>query len=396
MPEEGRYRMVRRLATILRVPPSQITKAIEARKGDPLTPITVRTSVPADRAFYLEEHRAEFPGVKVVTTFLRHYEHKSLAAQILGHVGEISEGELKAKQDEGYRAGDRIGKTGVEAAFDEYLRGPPGRAQLRVNSLGEPQSQFQVQQIWVPGNGVRLTLDIRLQRAAENAITYGIEQGARERELVGERRRDRRARPARRRGARARLEPDLQAVALRRPDRLRRSSTRSATPDANFPLINRATSGRYPPGSTWKPVTALAAMQENLLSPYQSIQCTPYSVYGRDRQVFNNWNPNVNEPMTLPTALAASCDTYFYEVGNRFYNLPERRGQPLQNWARTFGFGEPSGLDVGGEDSGLLPTYPLEAPDLHEGALPEDLAGRADSGSRATRSSSRSARRTCS
>ena len=103
-------------------------------------------------------------------------------------------------------------------------------------------------------------------------------------------------------------------------------------------------------------MTALAAMQEGLLSPYQAIQCTPFSVYGRDKQVFNNWNPFVNEAMTLPTALAASCDTYFYEVGNRFYNLPERRGQPLQRWARTFGFGQPSGLDVGGEDGGLLPT----------------------------------------
>ena len=101
MPEEGRYRMVQRLAAILRVPPSQITKAIEARKGDPLTPITVRTAVPTERALYLKEHQAEFPGVSVVTTFLRNYENKSLAAQVLGHVGEISEDELKAKRGRG-------------------------------------------------------------------------------------------------------------------------------------------------------------------------------------------------------------------------------------------------------------------------------------------------------
>jgi penicillin-binding protein 2 len=355
MPEQGRYRMVQRLATILRVPPSQITKAIEARKGDPLTPITVRTAVPDDRALYLKEHQAEFPGVSVVTTFLRHYEHKALAAQLLGHVGEISEDELKAKEDEGYRAGDRIGKAGVEAAMDQYLRGTPGRAQLRVNSLGEPQSPFQVQQFWVPGNGVRLTLDIKLQRAAENAIRYGIDRALENENWYANG------------GAIVALDPDdgeVLALAsnptykpslyVGRPDP---KKLRALTaPEANNPLINRATSGRYPPGSTWKPVTALAAMQEGLLSPYYAIQCTPYSVYGRDRQRFNNWNPNVNEAMTLPTALAASCDTYFYEIGNRFYNLPPRRGQPLQRWARAFGFGAPSGLDVGGEDAGLLPT----------------------------------------
>ena len=356
MPEEGRYRMVRRLATILRVPPSQITKAIEARKGDPLTPVTVRTAVPDDRALYLEEHRAEFPGVKVVTTFLRHYEHRSLAAQILGHVGEISEDELKAKREDGYLAGDRIGKTGVEAAADEYLRGSPGSAQLRVNSLGEPQSQFQVQQFWVPGNGVRLTLDIRLQRAAENAITYGIEKALENENWWANG------------GAIVALDPhngEVLALAsnptykpslyVGRIDSKKLDAL--SHPDANFPLINRATSGRYPPGSTWKPVTALAAMQENLLSPYQSIQCTPYSVYGDDRQRVQELEP-VRERADDAADGARRLLRHLLLRGRQplLTSCPTRRGQPLQRWARTFGFGQPSGLDVGGEDGGLLPT----------------------------------------
>lgn len=356
LPDEGRYRIVRQLARHLRVPASRITRAIEARRGDPVTPVTVRTAVPEERALYLKEHRAEFPGVEVVTTFLRNYEQKALAAQILGHVGEISEDELKAKRADGYRAGDRVGKSGVEASFDEYLRGTPGRAQLRVNSLGRPQSSLQVQQFWSPGNAVRLTLDIRLQRAAEDAIRYGIARArANDNWLANG-------------GAVVALDPgDGEVLALAsnpsykpslyvgRPDVKKLNAL--TRPEANNPLINRATSGLYAPGSTWKPVTALAAMQEGLLSPYQAIQCLPYAVYGRDRQVFRNWNPNVNEPMTLPTALAASCDTYFYELGNRFYNLPARRGQRLQAWARKFGFGDQTGLDVGGEDPGLLPTY---------------------------------------
>ncbi|MBA2460441.1 MAG: penicillin-binding protein 2 [Actinobacteria bacterium] len=355
LPEQGRYRIVQRLAALLHVPPSRITKAIEARKGDPLTPITVKTAVPFDRVAYLKEHQQDFPGVSVVSTYLRNYEYRSLAAQILGHVGEISEEELAAKEEEGYHAGDKIGKAGVEGAFDTYLRGTSGRAQLRVDSLGRPQSPFQVQQFPAAGNGVRLTLDLHLQRAAERAIQYGIERALENENWWANG------------GAIVALDPaDGEVLALASNPTFKPSvyvgradpkKLRALTePGANFPLINRATSGRYPPGSTWKPVTALAAMQEGLLSPYQAIQCTPFSVYGRDRQVFRNWNPNINQAMTLPTALAASCDTFFYELGNRFYKLPARRGQPLQRWARIFGFGEPSGLDVGGDDGGLLPT----------------------------------------
>ena len=100
------------------------------------------------------------------------------------------------------------------------------------------------------------------------------------------------------------------------------------------PGLDRATLGLYPPGSTWKPVTALAAMQEHLLSPYESIQCTPEAKYGIDEHVFKNWDPYVNRPMTLTEALAQSCDTYFYAVGDRFYERGPATGwSRLQDWA---------------------------------------------------------------
>ena len=122
----------------------------------------------------------------------------------------------------------------------------------------------------------------------------------------------------------------------------------------NYPGLNRVTEGLYPPGSTFKPVTALAAMQERLISPFQTIPCTPsFEVHG---QVFKNWDPYVNQPMTLPQAIGASCDTYFYNLGYAFYALPPDRGHPLQGWASRFGFGGPTGIDVGPEQSGLLPT----------------------------------------
>jgi penicillin-binding protein 2 len=98
-------------------------------------------------------------------------------------------------------------------------------------------------------------------------------------------------------------------------------------------------------------------MQEHLLSPYASIQCTPTATYGLDKQVFKNWDPYVNKPMTLPEALATSCDTYFYEVGDRFYRQGTAGWSRLQQWAQRFGFGAPTGLDIGGEtDATIVPT----------------------------------------
>jgi penicillin-binding protein 2 len=126
--------------------------------------------------------------------------------------------------------------------------------------------------------------------------------------------------------------------------------------EENYPGLNRVTQVEYPPGSTWKPVTALAAMQEHVLSPYESIQCTPTAEYGLDKQVFRNWDPYVNRPMTLPEAIATSCDTYFYDVGYRFYTGGSDWWGRMQEWARIFGFGGPTGLDIGGESDGLVPT----------------------------------------
>ena len=154
----------------------------------------------------------------------------------------------------------------------------------------------------------------------------------------------------------------------------------------NYPGINRATSGEYPPGSTWKPVTALAAMQEHLLEPYQSLSCTPTATYGADEQEFVNWDPYVNHSMTLPEAMARSCDTYFYQVGYRFYLDGKRGRSRMQEWARRFGFGGVTGhrrrlrADRSRADSRLAEGH------VHRAGTP--------SGTRATRSSSRSARRT--
>jgi penicillin-binding protein 2 len=101
-------------------------------------------------------------------------------------------------------------------------------------------------------------------------------------------------------------------------------------------------------------------MEEHLVTPYEQLPCTGTYTSPNDRShhVFHNWDPNVDQPMNLPTALAYSCDTYFYQVGDMFYSLPPADGQPLQRWARMFGFGAPTGVDVGPEAAGLVPTIP--------------------------------------
>ena len=348
---------LRRLARVLGIPVRRIFEAINRRRGDPLTPVTIKESARRDETFFLAEHEAEFPGVEVTATHLRDYPHGRLAAQLLGHVGEISPDQLRERRKRGYRAGDKIGQAGIEAAYDAYLRGRPGEARMRVDSLGHPQSELVLSRQSRAGYSLRLTLDIRLQRAAERAIEHGIalahedgEWAANGGAIVALDARD---------GAVLALasnptyHPGVYVGRVRRAQLAPLVDERAAK-EANHPALNRALEGVYPPGSTFKPVTALAALEEHLIQPYSPLSCTgSYLAY---KQYFDNWDPYVNEAMTLPTALERSCDTYFYELGTQFYRLPRERGHPLQAWASRFGFGQRTGIDVGPESSGLLPT----------------------------------------
>ncbi len=353
MPRTGRYQLVRRLAEVLDVKPRKLAREVDARRLDPLTPIVVKTAVGEEQVDYLYEHQAEFPGVRIVQIYLRGYPYSSLGAQILGYTGEISPEELERLRKT-YRAGDRIGKTGIEAAYDSYLRGRPGLGQIRVDSLGRQVSPYVPRQESTPGYALRLTLDMKLQRAAEQALRYGIDLAHQNDQWAANG------------GAIVALDPrDGAVLAMASAPTYKPSVFVGRTDpkklealysDPGNPLFNRATSGLYPPGSIWKPVTALAGMQEHVFSAYDSLMCTPSATYGLDEQKFRNWNPYVNRPMTLPEALAESCDTYFYEIGNRFYEGGAESRVRMQQWARKFGFGQPTGLDIGGEADGLVPT----------------------------------------
>ena len=366
LPRQGRYAEMKRLAMVLHVPLPRVLARLEERKGDTLTPVTIQVAVHEEQVAYLAEHRREFPGVHTRQTYLRKYNSEALLAHVLGYVGEISPtqlGRLHKKtyscggDQVGYSAGDRIGESGVEAAYDSYLRGCGGITEVHVNSLGTRLGSPTLSREPVAGNAIRLTIDISLQRAAERALQYGIRLAHQDNHWLANG------------GAIVAMNPnngEILAMASAPtfkpsvfvgrtdPKKLAPLLDPAVAKKDNYPALNRAIAGLYPPGSTFKPVTALAAMQERLISPFQTLQCTAkFEVHG---QVFKNWDPLANAPMTLPEALGASCDTYFYNLGYTFYALPPDRGHPLQGWASRFGFGAPTGIDISPEQDGLLPT----------------------------------------
>jgi penicillin-binding protein 2 len=360
----ARYDELSELARVTRVPLYSIAAMIKVRRdaGDQLTPIVIRDDAPRAMATYLYERSTAFPGVVMERHYILHYPYNSLAAQLLGYAGEISAQQLRTLSKQGYQAGDEIGQAGVEAAYDSYLRGVAGEARVRVDSLGRPQSQSQLVTPTQPGHAVRLTIDLGLQKAAESALQYGMHLAQAQGDWAAQG------------GAIVAMNPkDGSILALASAPTYNPSVysgrvttkalaaaglTSSTALAKNYPSLDRALAGTYPPGSTFKPLTAIAAMQEHLVSPYAYRPCTGvyYAPEDRSHEAFHNWDPNVNQAMDLPTALAYSCDTYFYALGNQFFLLPPDRGQPLQKWARAFGFGSPSGFDVGPESSGLVPT----------------------------------------
>jgi penicillin-binding protein 2 len=356
---------LRRLASVLHVSVHQILAQMNRHAGDPVTPVIVRESVNRDAPInYLYEHSDEFPGVHIVPTYLRDYPQGTLAAQLLGYVSEISPGQLKQLYGRGYQGGDKIGQAGLESTYDSYLRGRVGLAQLRVDSLGRPRSQLVTTRPPGQGESIRLTLDITLQRAAQQALQYGIQKARNNGKWAANG------------GAIVALNPNDGSILAMASSptynpsvytgrvtnkRLAANGLMANTAEEhNYPSLDRAISGLYPAGSTFKPVTALAALQTHTISPSTPLDCTgSFTVYKTDgsvAQVFHNVDPYVSASMTLPTALEVSCDTWFYRLGYDFYNAPPSAGHPLQAWAARFGFGHRTGVDVGPESAGLLPT----------------------------------------
>jgi penicillin-binding protein 2 len=350
-------RELKALSDLTGVPLKEMLDQLNKHALDPLTPIVVQRGLRQDQIFYIREHDAQFPGVRLAHSWLRKYPYQSLGAQVLGYVGQITAGEYATMKKKGYQPTDSIGQAGIESTYDTYLRGKDGKAQLTVDSRGRPKGASTLLSNPTPGEALRLTIDIGLQRAAERALVYGIQRAhdASYAHADG--------------GAIVAMDPRDGAILAmasyptyqpsifvghKDHKKLAPLLDQKAADAANNPGINRAIDAAYPPGSTFKPVTALAAMQEHLVTPTEQLACTP--VYTAYQQPFKNWTDLINQSIDLPTALAMSCDTYFYELGKRFYLLPSDRGHPLQGWAHRLGLGDKTLIDIGPEATGLIPT----------------------------------------
>jgi penicillin-binding protein 2 len=355
-----RHAMLKKLAHVLKIQPRRLYKAIDKRRTDPLNPVVAKADISRWQSDYILERADEFPGVEVASRYVRDYPRGWLAAQTLGYVGSATEQEIKNDTTGSIKSGDLIGQSGVEAAFDQYLRGTPGVASQRIDSQGRPQSELIANPEPQPGDTVRLTLDADLQSVAQKALTNGI-QTARNSACSGCWNANG--------GAIVALDPNdgsILALAsnptyppavysghVTNHKLARWGLTDSTKIAANYPAINRATSGLYPPGSTFKPITAVAAMQAGQLNPMQNLHCT--GELKNHGSTFKNWDPNANSWINLPTALALSCDTYFYQLGLRIWGLPPSAGEPIQEWARNFGLGRHTGIEIG-DYAGLVPT----------------------------------------
>ena len=361
---ELRHRELVMLAQITHVPLRTILRGIRQREEahDVLDPVVVRDGASAPLVTYLQERAGQFPGVSLGQSYIRRYPHGDLAAQLFGVVGQVSAQQLQTMASEGVQAGDAIGQSGIEYAFNSYLQGLDGSARVRVDSFGRRRGRRTLVTPAQPGHTVRLTIDTGLQLAAQNALAYGIQLAHNNHQWAADG------------GAIVAMDPSSGAIlaAASSPTynpavytgrvsqhKLAAQGLTPATALAhNYPALDRALDAQYPPGSTFKPLTAIAALQEGLLNPYALEPCTGKYVAPEDRShhVWHNWDLTVNQGMTLPTAIAYSCDTYFYRLGNAFYLLPPDRGQPEQRWASKFGFGRQTPLEIGPEASGLLPT----------------------------------------
>ena len=355
---------IRALAHAARVSVRHLTKLIVERRlaNDMLDPIIVRTNAAGPMRTYLQERAADFPGLTLARSYIRRYPNGSVAAQLLGYDGQISGPELKKQANQGYAPGDVIGQTGIELAFNRFLSGVPGEARIRVDSRGRPRSPRLLTTAPQTGQTVRLTIDAGLQVAAQNALHYGIQLAINGGQWAADGGAIVALDP--RNGAILALassptyDPSVYSGRITNRKLAAQGLTAKSAFEKNYPAVDRAVDGTYPPGSTFKPLTAIAALQEHLIKPYAFYPCTGSYVSPQDRShhVFHNWDRFVFQGMDLPTAIAQSCDTYFYRAGNKFYNLPPGRGQPIQKWARRFGFGKASGSDLGPQAPGLVPT----------------------------------------
>ena len=335
----------KRLGRALNMSPRTIQeRVVRSLTLVPYASVTVKTDVPATVRNYLLERSAQYPGVDVQKVYLRRYPNRDLGAQLEGTVGEISPSELRLPRFRGVRQGTVVGKEGIERAYDRYLRGVDGAQRITVDALGRPKGSPQERDP-VPGRALRTSLDLDLQSTGEAVLDKTIASGPgtagafvaldpRNGEVLA-----------------MGSNPSYDPAVLSRPITQKRLEQLFG-PNAGSPRFNRAIGGLYPTGSTFKPITAFAALSQGIITPSTPINDPGCIEIGAAKQSFCNAGKEVNGTLSLPRAIQVSSDVFFYTLGR---DLNPLEGQPLQRMAHRLGLGETTGIDLPGEGPGLVP-----------------------------------------
>lgn len=334
VPEDARRDRNQVLATLARYlgeeEPALRQDARASAKRPPYQGIVLRRDIDWSGVVALEAHQMDLPGISLQVGPRRYYPYGPLAAHLLGYVGEVSQREIE-QAAAGYRAGDLVGKAGLERAYDGVLRGESGGEQVEVDALGR-RVRVLDHVPDVPGNTLTLTLDRDLQEVAERAL--GDADGAvvaldpRNGDILVMV-----SRPA--------FDPNIFARGIRREE------WRALVQDPKHPLNNRATQGQYPPGSTFKVAVAAGIAEENVAGGRPSVHCSGGIPFGN--HFFRCWKKGGHGGVDLHLAVVESCDVFFYQFGQRL------GVDGIADYARRLGLGLPTGVALENEKAGLIP-----------------------------------------
>ena len=295
--------------------------------------ITITENLTWEQAAAIETRMPELPGISIDVGQIRHYPNPQSTAHVLGYVGAVSEANLKADPDPLLSLpGFQIGKTGIEKLFDQELRGQAGSADMEVNAFGRTIRQI-AQRSGVAGHALRLTLDSALQTYVQQrlqtersaaAVVMDVHTGA----IYA-----------------FASHPSFDSNAFSRG--IGQTAYNDLMSDETTPLINKVTAGLYAPGSTFKMVTALAALEAGTITAGHRVPC--YGAVNLGNHRFHCWKHTGHGSLDLIGAIRESCDVYFYDIANRMGI------DTIAAMARRLGLGDQTGVDLPGERSGLVP-----------------------------------------
>ena len=358
LPPAGRPRLTvyRRLGSLLGMSAGHIEAlVIKGRTALPYAPVTIKTAAGRGVLTELAERQSEFPGVTQQPVSIRSYPYGEMAAQVIGYVGQVNKRELEKPAFRGVQQGTVVGQEGLEYFYDRYLRGREGVQRVQVNSAGYPEPTRLQPQPPKAGYSLGTTLDLGLQREGEKALLEGIENAR-----AG-------GKPAIA-GAFTALDPlNGEVLAIGSypsfdPDKFAKPLTegelealegKSGGEETPSRLVNRAVNGAYPTGSTFKPITAMAALEAGVIDPTEGLGAgSCIEATGGGGELFCNSGHTDYGAVGLVEALKVSSDTYFFTVGE----LANSHGEVIQNKARELGIGAQTGIDLPSELTGTIPS----------------------------------------